>query len=57
LTDTSKDAGKWVAILGKEVIASDDDYLNKAHKKAKKKSGNKESMFIIIPKQEEALIL
>jgi hypothetical protein len=36
----SKDAGKWVAILGKEVIASDDD-LNKAHKKAKKKSGNK----------------
>jgi Family of unknown function (DUF5678) len=56
VTDMSKYGGKWVAILGKEVIASGED-LKKVHKEAIKKAGRKEPLFARVPKQEEALIL
>jgi hypothetical protein len=56
LTDMSEYAGKWVAILGKKVIASGDD-LKQVHKEAKKKAGNKEPLFTRIPKEQETLIL
>jgi len=56
VSDMSEYSGKWVAILGKEVIASGDD-LKKVYTEAKKKSGNREPLFARIPNEEEALIL
>jgi hypothetical protein len=56
VSDMSEYSGKWVAILGKEVIASGDD-LKKVYDEAKKKSGNREPLFARIPNEEEALIL
>jgi len=56
VTDMSEYAGKWVAILGNEVIASGDD-LKRVYEEAKKKAGNKEPLFTRIPKEQETLIL
>lgn len=56
LADMSNYAGKWVAILGNEVIASGDD-LKEVYEKAKKKAGNKEPLFTRVPKEQETLIL
>ncbi len=56
LSDMSEYAGKWVAILGKEIIASGDD-LKEVYREAKKKAGNKEPLFSRIPKEQETLIL
>jgi len=56
LSDLSGYEGKWIAILGKEVIASGKD-LKQVYKEAKEKAGKKEPMFARVPRQEEALIL
>jgi hypothetical protein len=56
LTDMSGYAGKWVAILGKEIIASGNN-LKEVYDEAKKKAGNKEPLFTRIPKEQETLIL
>lgn len=56
VTDMSEYAGKWVAILGNQVIASGDD-LKTVYEEAKKKAGNKEPLFTRIPKEQETLIL
>ncbi len=56
VTDMSRYAGKWVAILDKEVIASGDD-LKQVYEEAMKKAGNKEPLFARIPKEQETLIL
>lgn len=56
LSDMSKYSGKWVAILGKEVIASGDDF-KEVYKEAKEKAKNRKPMFAQIPRKEETLIL
>jgi hypothetical protein len=56
LADMSKYGGKWVAIVGKEVIASGDNF-KQVYKEAKIKAKNKEPLFAQIPKAEETLIL
>ena len=56
LTDMSNHAGEWVAILGREIIASGKD-LKEVYKEAKKKAGNREPMFARVPKEQETLIL
>lgn len=54
--DSTEYAGKWVAIVGKQVIASGDN-LKEVRKIAKSKAGGKEPLFAKIPKEEETLIL
>lgn len=54
--DTTGYTGKWVAIVGNKIIASGDS-IKEVHKKAKEKAGNKEPLFVQIPKEEETLIL
>lgn len=56
LADMSQYGGKWVAIVGKEVIASGDDF-KQVYKEAKRKAKNKKPMFAQIPRAEETLIL
>ena len=56
VSDMSEYSGKWIAILGKEVVASGDD-LKKVYDEAKEKSGKREPLFARIPDKEEALIL
>ena len=56
VTDTSKYAGKWIAVLGQEIIASGDD-LKAVYKEAKEKAGQKEPLFTRVPKEQETLIL
>ncbi len=56
VTDTSKYAGKWIAVLGQQIIASGDD-LKEVYKEAKSKAGTKEPLFMRVPKEQETLIL
>jgi len=56
VTDTSQYAGKWIAVLGREIIASGDD-LKEVYKEAKAKAGKKEPLFMRVPKEQETLIL
>ncbi len=54
--DFARYSGKWVAIKGQKIIASDAN-INNAISAAKKKIGTEQFLFAKIPKKNQALIL
>ena len=53
--DLSEHIGKWVAIIGKEVIASGVS-LREVHREAMQKARNREPLFAKIPGSEISIL-